>query len=79
MDINAGTLKKIGIGTVAALIVWHLVIMLMPTVAVSGFLRAKPATPGYSWADLGNADSRFFWNIANVQWQTGLKHPEFNV
>ncbi|WP_421828797.1 hypothetical protein [Larkinella sp.] len=71
--------KKIAIGIFALVVLWHLVVAMTNQITVCGLFLSKPADPGYGWADSGNADARFFWQITGVKWLAGIKHPEFNA
>jgi hypothetical protein len=71
--------KKIAIGVIALAVFWHILVAMTNQITVSGLFLSKPADPGYVWADVGNPDSRFFWQITAVRWQAGIKHPEFNA
>lgn len=70
---------KVLIATGVILVMWHLKVATSAKTRLSGLFMAKPAQPGYVWADLINADSRFFWDISDVKWKTGIAHPEFKA
>lgn len=73
------TTTKILIATCMLVLVWHLKIATSAQTRLAGLFMAKPGQPGYVWSDIGNADSRFFWDVSEVKWKTGLLHPEYNV
>jgi hypothetical protein len=63
----------------AICLVWHIFIATSAKTKLAGLFLAKPGQPGYVWKDIGTTDSRFFWDLADLKWKTGLKHPDFNA
>ena len=70
--------KKIGIGFLIFMILWHLFVAITDKIHVSGLFIAKPEA-GYTWRDTQNAESKFFWQSKSVKWKVGTPHPDFKV
>lgn len=70
---------KVLLATGLLALLWHLKIATSAKTKIAGLFMAKPGQPGYVWSDIGNADSRFFWDIAEVKWRARMPHPGFSV
>ena len=70
---------KLAIGILVLAVLWHIAVAVTGPTAVCGLFLAKPADPGYVWADADNTDSRFFWQKTSVKWLSGQPHSEFNA
>ncbi len=76
---NLSLTNKVAIATGLLLVLWHIQVATSSKTRLSGLFMAKPGQPGYVWNDLGNVESRFFWDIADIRWKTGQPHPTFRV
>ncbi|MBO0933840.1 hypothetical protein [Fibrella aquatilis] len=71
--------QKVAGAVVLLLLLWHVQVATSSKTRLSGPFMAKPGQPGYVWADLNNADSRFFWDLADLRWKAGIPHPNFRA
>ena len=57
---------------------WHIKVYFSSETKLSGIFQKRPEC-GYVWQNSEESNTRFLWESTDVQWQSGIQHPQYNV
>lgn len=58
--------------------IWHMYFFFSSNSHITGIFKSEPNV-GYVWANEDTTEPHYFWENTEAKWQTGFKHPNYNV